>query len=84
MLCGENADFFNVRAGGRYRKHWAQLSLGFQFVPLGFHTPTSRLEAALNYATPGEDQVECGVALSASGWNTFTMNNFASDLLPCA
>jgi hypothetical protein len=30
----------------------------------------------------GRDQVECGFALSASGWNTFTMNNFASVLLP--
>jgi hypothetical protein len=49
------------------------------FVLSAFLTTTfpPRLETALNYATPREDQAECVVALSASGWNSFTMNNFA-------
>jgi hypothetical protein len=48
------------------------------FVFSAFHRTTfpPRLETTLNYATP-RDQAECVVALSASGWNSFTMNNFA-------
>jgi len=49
------------------------------FVFSAFRTTTfpPRQETTLNYATPREDLAECVVALSASGWNSFTMNNFA-------
>jgi len=47
----------------------------FVFSAFGTTTFPPRLEPTLNYATPREDQAECVVALSASGWNSFTMNN---------
>jgi hypothetical protein len=49
------------------------------FVFSAFRTTTfpQLLETTLNYATLREDQAKCVVALSASGWNGFTMNNFA-------
>jgi hypothetical protein len=50
----------------------------FEFSAFRTTTFPPRLEATLNYATPREDHVECVVAVSASGWNSFTMNNFAA------
>jgi hypothetical protein len=50
----------------------------FEFSAFRTTTFPPRPEATLNYATPREDHGECVVAVSASGWNSFTMNNFAT------
>jgi hypothetical protein len=49
----------------------------FVFSAFRMTTFPPRLETTLNYATPREDHAEYVVALSAGGWNSFTMNNFA-------
>jgi len=37
---GQNAEFVNVKPGGTYSDHWAELYVNIQSVPRSKHTPS--------------------------------------------